>query len=191
MEHITLSEYSAENRKILLTIAKNSISHGLQQHQPLQIAISNYPAQLQQHRACFVTLHLLGALRGCIGSLQANQPLILDVAANAFNAAFRDPRFSPVTPVEAPRLAMDISVLSQPQPMHFSSEANLLQQIRPGIDGLILSERGHRGTFLPTVWEELPDPADFLNNLKSKAGLPTNYWSDTLTVENYTTELIA
>jgi AmmeMemoRadiSam system protein A len=138
-----------------------------------------------------VTLHLGKQLRGCIGSLQGYQPLIVDVAMNAFNAAFRDPRFLPMTESELPKISLDISVLSKSQPMHFSSEADLLSQLRPGIDGLIISDHGHRGTFLPSVWEQLPDPATFLSHLKTKAGLPTNYWSNTLTVQRYTTELIS
>ena len=102
-----------------------------------------------------------------------------------------DPRFRPLTDAEYPKLVLDISILSTPQPMHFESEQDLLRQIRPGIDGLILSDHGHRGTFLPSVWEQLPDPVIFLQHLKQKAGLPTNYWSDTIQVENYTTELIS
>ena len=139
-------------------------------------------------RATFVTLNKFGELRGCIGHLEAIQPLIADVAENAFNAAFRDPRFQPVTASEFGDLEVHISVLSPPEPMVFTSEADLLRQIRPGIDGLILEDGAYRGTFLPSVWEQLPDPAQFLAHLKMKAGLPPNYWSDTLKVSRYTTE---
>jgi AmmeMemoRadiSam system protein A len=136
----------------------------------------------------FVTLHLDGQLRGCIGSLEAHRPLAEDVAANAFAAAFRDPRFPPVSRAEAARLALEISVLSPAEPMHFRSEADLLAQLRPGIDGLILSDLGRRGTFLPSVWSQLPAARDFLVHLKHKAGLPADHWSATLSVERYTTE---
>lgn len=189
MEHITL--YNNHDRAILLQTAKESIAYGIAHHKPLLLTLENYPPQLLQHRACFVTLHLSGQLRGCIGTLEANQPLILDVAANAYNAAFKDPRFTPVHANEVPQITLDISVLSPPQPMHFTSEADLLQQIRPKVDGLILSDLGRRGTFLPSVWEQLPNPKDFLNHLKNKAGFPADYWSDTLRIENYTAELIS
>lgn len=186
-----MAEFQPAERKILLDTARASIQYGLSHHSQMPIQLTDYPAQLQQIRGCFVTLHLLGRLRGCIGTLQARQALIQDVAYNAFNAAFNDPRFHPLSAAEFASITLDISILSTAQPMHFSSEQDLLRQLRPGIDGLILTEQGHRGTFLPSVWEQLPDPEIFLAHLKNKAGLPTNYWSDTVRVENYTTELIS
>lgn len=139
-------------------------------------------------RATFVTLEIGGALRGCIGVLEAIRPLVVDVARNAFAAAFEDPRFPRLTRAELPRLDIHISVLTPPEPMHFDSEADLLRQIRPGIDGLILEDRGRRGTFLPSVWEQLPKPDEFFEHLRHKAGLPGGYWSETLIVSRYTTE---
>lgn len=189
MEHTIL--FNKEERTIILETARNAISQGITQHHPMTLDSSKYPDSLLQTGACFVTLHQNNQLRGCIGSLQAHQPLITDVANNSFNAAFHDPRFLPVTEAELPKISLDISVLSQPQPMQFSSESDLLRQLQPGIDGLIISDHGHRGTFLPSVWEQLPNAATFLNHLKEKAGLPTNYWSNTLTIERYTTELIS
>lgn len=189
MELITL--YNKNDRELLLQTAKDSIAYGIAHHKALPLNVQNYPPQLCQPRACFVTLHLDKQLRGCIGTLEAHQPLILDVAANAYNAAFNDPRFAPVHANEVPQITLDISVLSPPQPMQFNSEADLLRQIRPGIDGLILSDQGRRGTFLPSVWEQLPDPVDFLKHLKNKAGFPADYWSQTLKVESYTAELIS
>ena len=119
------------------------------------------------------------------------QPLIEDVAENAWAAAFRDPRFAPLSQAEFPRLEIHISILSPPQAMSYSSQQDLLTQIRPGIDGLILEEGYRRGTFLPSVWESLPEAADFLSHLKLKAGLPANYWSDKIKVSRYTSESIS
>jgi AmmeMemoRadiSam system protein A len=189
MGHTTLFEQT--ERSIILQTARDSIAQGITQHHPLTLDLSKYPSILLEPGASFVTIHMGTHLRGCIGSLQAYQPLITDVAQNAFNAAFRDPRFLPMTESELSKISLDISVLSKPQPMRFTSEADLLSQLQPGIDGLIISDNGHRGTFLPSVWEQLPDPATFLNHLKAKAGLPTNYWSNSLTIQRYTTELIS
>ena len=113
------------------------------------------------------------------------------MAHNAFSAAFQDPRFPPLDDSETADLTLDISVLGTPEAMTFSSEQDLLRQLRPGVDGLIMEERGQRGTFLPSVWESLPQPVDFLRQLKRKAGLPESYWSDTLRVWRYTTETFA
>lgn len=129
------------------------------------------PAWLAQPGATFVTLTMDGALRGCIGSLQAVRPLGADVSANALHAAFRDPRFSPLTRTEWPRVQTEVSLLSTPRPLGFADEADLLAQLRPGEDGLILECAGRRGTFLPQVWESLPEPRRFLQELRRKAGL--------------------
>jgi AmmeMemoRadiSam system protein A len=180
--------YGPEARGQLLALARASIDHGLVHGRPLQPDIETLPPELHEPRAAFVTLHLAGGLRGCIGSLKARRPLAEDVTANAFAAAFRDPRFAPVTATAVPRLEIEISVLSPPEPMHFDSEADLLAQLRPGIDGLILADLGRSGTFLPSVWSQLPEPSEFLAHLKRKAGLPSDHWSATLTVERYTTE---
>jgi uncharacterized protein len=127
-------------------------------------------------------------LRGCIGSLEARRPLALDVAENAFASAFRDPRFAPLARAEEPRLDLHISVLSEAEQIPVRSEAELLASLRPGIDGVILSAGARRGTFLPSVWEQLPEPHRFLAQLKRKAGLPADYWSAELRVERYTVE---
>jgi AmmeMemoRadiSam system protein A len=180
--------FSPEHRATLLDLARRSIAHGLDQDAPMAVDPAGYPEPLRTHLAAFVTLHLHGDLRGCIGHLEAVQPLVRDVAENAYAAAFRDPRFPPVSRQELSGLAVHISVLTPPEPMTFASEANLLAQIRPGIDGLILTDGRARGTFLPSVWESLPDRRDFLNHLKRKAGLPADHWSDRVRVERYATE---
>lgn len=178
-------------RRSLLGLARQSIEHGLRHGRPIAVDPTRYPADLQTQRAAFVTLRAHGALRGCIGHLQAVQPLVRDVADNAFAAAFRDPRFAPLGPSELPHLGIEISVLSTPLPVSFTSEEELLTIVEPGVDGLILEEGTARGTFLPTVWESLPEPRDFLRHLKLKAGLSPDYWSDNVRVQRYRTESFA
>lgn len=175
-------------RQLLLQLAQAAVQYGLNHHRPPPVDITQYPAPLREPGACFVTLNRNGALRGCIGSLEARRPLVEDIAANAHAAAFSDPRFTPLTTDELPGLEFHISVLSPARPMQFTSEADLLRQIQPGIDGLILEDGRHRGTFLPSVWESLPRVQDFWQHLKLKAGLAPDHWSATLQVSRYTTE---
>ena len=173
---------------MLLAVARDSIRQGLTVGQPLSVDLNDYASELRERRASFVTINLEEQLRGCIGHLQAIQALVQDVAENAFAAAFRDPRFPPLRTEEFPLLAVHISVLSPAEPMTFSSETDLIDQLRPGIDGLILEDGVARGTFLPSVWDSLPDPRDFLAHLKHKAGLPGNHWSPDLKIYRYQTE---
>ncbi len=177
-----------KNQNILLDIARTSIANGLKQGQPLAVRQGDYPSILQAPRASFVTLQINTQLRGCIGTLEAFRPLIEDVAENAFAAAFRDPRFPPVSEKEFKQLDYHISILSPSEPIEVKSENDLLNKLRPGIDGLVLEEGGRRGTFLPSVWESLPSPRQFLAQLKVKAGLPADYWSDNIKVKRYTVE---
>jgi len=185
-ESTTISLPSTEQRR-LLTLALDSIRHGVSSGCALNVNIQEYPLQLQEKLACFVTLKLHGSLRGCIGHLEAIQPLVVDVSENAFAAAFRDPRFSPVRQAEVDKLELHISILTPSHPIEFDSEAGLISSLRPGIDGLIMEQGRHRGTFLPAVWESLPDPHSFLTNLKLKAGLPADYWSDDIRMYRYET----
>ena len=180
-----------DEQLVLLQVARDSIRHGLVNHHALTVDPTNYPEPLRALRASFVTLHRHGQLRGCIGQLEASQPLVADVAEHAFAAAFRDPRFPPVGEPEYADLQIDISVLSIPEPLAFDSEIDLVARIRPGRDGLILEDDIHRGTFLPSVWESLPEPAEFLRQLKIKAGLPSSHWSDRLKVYRYETQSFA
>jgi AmmeMemoRadiSam system protein A len=172
----------------LLAVAAASLRHGLRHGRALPVVLEDYPAVLRAPRATFVTLELDGQLRGCIGTLEAVRPWVADVAENAYAAGFRDPRFTPLRADEYPRLHLAVSVLSPPEPMSFGSERDLLAQIRAGVDGLILSDGRRRGTFLPSVWEQLADPALFLAHLKLKAGLSPSHWSETVRVERYTTD---
>lgn len=182
------SHLDTEQRQALLAVARHSIILGLGEGRPLRVNLEDFAAVLRAQRAAFVTLQEFGQLRGCIGHLEARQPLVKDVAENAFAAAFRDPRFPPVTARELERLHIEISVLTPATPLIFGSEQELVALIEPGRDGLILEEGLARGTFLPSVWESLPNPVDFLRQLKRKAGLPENYWSDRLRISRYRTE---
>ena len=157
-------------------------------HSPAETAA--HAAWLDAPGASFVTLTSGrapgGALRGCIGSLEARRPLREDVEANAVAAALHDPRFAPLTARELDDTVVEVSVLSVPAALPAADEAELLARLRPGVDGVVLSACGRRATFLPQVWEQLPDPADFLARLRRKAGLPADYWGRDVVVETYT-----
>lgn len=146
-------------------------------------------AWLREPGATFVTLKLEGELRGCIGTLQARRPLGDDVVHNARAAAYADPRFPPVEVDERLLLEVEVSVLSPPEPLEgIASEAEALAALRPGVDGVVIEMGAYRSTFLPQVWESLPDPAEFLGELKRKAGLPRQFWDPRLRVSRYTVE---
>ena len=183
--------FDAGERSILLELARGSILHGLENAVPLSVDPARYPQPLQRQRASFVTLNRFGELRGCIGHLKAVQPLVADVSENAYSAAFRDPRFPRLENSELVGLELHISVLTPAKLMHFSSQRDLLEKLRPGIDGLILKTERQQGTFLPSVWESLPDSRTFLEHLKLKAGLSRDYWSDEIKVYRYGTESFA
>lgn len=182
--------YNKEQQQQLIDLAKLAIQYGVDHGKQGQVNLEKFQEELLEQRASFVTLEINDQLRGCIGSLQAHQPLAADVAQNAYRAAFADPRFAPLDKDEAKQVAIHISILTPAEPMSFASEEDLLQQLRPKQDGLIIEAEGKRGTFLPTVWESLPEPKQFLTHLKQKAGLPADYWSDQVKVSRYTAELI-
>ncbi|MDD4915926.1 MAG: AmmeMemoRadiSam system protein A [Methylococcales bacterium] len=179
-----------EQKNRLLKLAGDAIRYGLETGKRLTVDSDDFPGELASHRASFVTLERNGQLRGCIGRLEPCRPLAQDVAENAFSAAFRDPRFEPLDSHELAGLDIHISILSPAAAIQFDSEPELVRQLRPGIDGLILEEGRRRATFLPSVWESLPSPAEFVQHLKLKAGLPADYWSDTLRAYRYTAEYI-
>jgi AmmeMemoRadiSam system protein A len=150
-----------------------------------------FSPRLRKPGACFVTLRRSGRLRGCVGSLDATRSLVEDVAHNAFASAFRDTRFQPLTEAEErAELDLHLSILTPPEPLPCRSEAELLSKLRPGIDGLILRDGSHRATFLPSVWESLVEPKKFLAELKRKAGLREDHWSDGIRFQRYRTESI-
>lgn len=174
---------TAQQGQQLILLARQSISRKLGMEEVADVDTT--ADWLQQPAATFVTLTQHGQLRGCIGSLEAWRPLLEDIIDNAYSAAFRDPRFEPVEAHEWPMVKVEVSLLTPASPLHFSSEADALSQLRPGTDGLILEHGHHRGTFLPQVWETLPQARDFLNHLKQKAGLPSHFWADDLRLYRY------
>ena len=174
--------------EMLLRLAARSVEHGLRKGKPLGMDAAKQSKDLAQPGACFVTLKKNGQLRGCIGSPEAYRPLITDVVENAFAAAFKDPRFPAVTPEELPGLEMSISVLSPQVAMRIRDEKDLLAQLRPGIDGLVIEDAGRRALFLPAVWQQLPDPRTFLAHLKQKAGLAPNHWSAAFKARRFVAE---
>ena len=182
------TEYSQAEQAQLLEIARSSIGAVVRTGQPLSVDISDLPVALRQNRCTFVTLHSAGALRGCTGSMEPVQPLAVDVAAVAGQTALHDPRFSPVQVREIDGLHIEISVLSPLEDFPVTGEADLLNRIEPGIDGLVLTLGPRRATFLPKVWESLPEPRQFLGELKHKAGLPRDYWSEEIEMHRYRTE---
>lgn len=187
MDDMTISE---SDGKRLLEVARQSIAYGLQHGK--MIGKFSFPREhfVAIPRASFVTLEIDGQLRGCIGSLTASRPLVQDVLQNAYKAAFNDPRFAPLTQEEFNTIEIHISVLSPAVPMQFKSEKSLLNQIEPGKDGLIFAAEGKQGTFLPSVWQSIPDKKEFLARLKQKAGLPADYWSDEVKVYRYRAEMV-
>lgn len=185
MGPVSCAELDPRLQQSLIDLARRSIHHGLEQGRALPVDLETWPEVLRVPAATFVTLKREGRLRGCIGSLEARQPLVRDVADHAFAAAFRDPRFPPLEPGEFDDLDISISILGEPEPLHVESEAELLAKLRPGVDGLILEEGWRRATFLPSVWESLPEPRDFLVNLKLKAGIAPEHWSDDMRCSRY------
>ena len=172
----------AERGATLLAIARAAISTALGR---AQSAREDAP-WLREAGASFVTLTQNGQLRGCIGSLEARRALLADVKANAVAAATQDPRFPALTASELAQTEVEVSLLSPLQPMTFASEAQALAQLRPGIDGVLFEYGQHRSTFLPQVWEQLPDAAQFMAHLKHKAGLAPNFWADGVRLQRYT-----
>lgn len=171
---------------LLLELARTAIQSHLDHGQPVDShAGPDMPAALCQPGACFVTLKKNGQLRGCIGSPQAWRPLAEDVCDNAVKAACRDPRFPPVTAAEWPEVTLSVSVLTPPTPMTVAGQDDLLAQLRPGIDGLIIEDGTKRALFLPSVWEQLPDKRQFLTHLKLKAGMTADHWSPTFRAQRF------
>ena len=168
-----------KEKKFLLELARRSIKQYLERGTKPDVLPSEIPSKrLQEDGAAFVTLHMNGQLRGCIGSLEAHRPLVMDVIDNAINSAFDDPRFYPLRPDELQKVKISISVLSKPEPLPVDSPEDLLKKLVPKKHGLILQQGFHRATFLPVVWEQLPKKEEFLEHLSQKAGLPPDGWTD-------------
>ncbi|MDR0366211.1 MAG: AmmeMemoRadiSam system protein A [Bifidobacteriaceae bacterium] len=170
---------------VMLRLAREAIEAGLADRQPPEPQGEGF---LDEPGAVFVTLTQRGSLRGCIGSLEPHRPLGRDVQQNAQAAAFGDPRFSPLRPEELDFTQIEVSVLSKEEPINFTDRADLLEQLRPGIDGLVVQAAGRRATFLPQVWDQLPHKGQFVSHLLRKAGLPDTYWGPDVRVWRYTVQ---
>jgi len=169
--------YSPDERKLLLELARKTLREVVtkQQFPPVDPAV--FPRKFTEPKACFVTLTLGGQLRGCIGHILPQEPLYRAVMDNTQSAAQRDHRFPPVQPDELDKIAIEISVLSEPQPLAFSSPEDLLAKLRPHRDGVVLQPAGRgQATYLPQVWEHFPKKEDFLNTLSQKAGCAPDDW---------------
>jgi len=182
------SSFPPDTQALLLDVAAASLAHGVRTGAALEVLAEDYPEVVRRGGASFVTLRIGAELRGCIGSMREQSPLVADVAHNAFSAGFRDPRFSPVTADELDALSISISVLSPPEPVAVESELQLLELMREQAHGWILRLGDRRGLLLPAVWESIDDPRDFLGHLKAKARFEPEFWSSEIVVERFAAE---
>lgn len=182
---MTAGDESDGRGRALLALARAALAEELAGERPAEPPPAEW---LERPGACFVTLEVDGELRGCIGSIDAYRPLAEDVRANALAAALRDPRFRSLGSAELASLRISVSLLSPLEPLSFAGEADLVRQLRPGRDGLVLEHGDRRGTFLPAVWRHFPEPAEFVTQLKRKAGLAADFWAPDVAVWRYTTE---
>ena len=178
-------DLSEPDRDQLLDIARRSIESGLAGGSALQLGNGNLAGSLYIPLSSFVTLTHSGALRGCVGSLESTGPLAQSVADSAFKAAFSDSRFLPLEAAEIEDIIIEISVLSKLEPLTAANRADLVYQLQPGEDGLLLRDGSYRATFLPKMWETLSGPEEFLDQLLVKAGLSGDYWSESISFMRY------
>ena len=182
-----IDTWTLADKQTLLQLAREAIRSPLEGGKNFNTDLNLFPERLKKERATFVTLNMAGKLRGCIGSLQAHRPLVLDVAKNAQAAAYEDPRFSGLSHEEYQQIDIHISILSQPESLPASSLEDLAGKLRPGMDGLIIKEGSRQATYLPSVWQQIRDPRQFITELRAKAGLDSQDWQNT-EVFTYTTE---
>ena len=166
-----------EDRGALLRLARSAIAAKLDSKNRVEKPASLSPP-MQEKRGCFVTLHIRGALRGCIGNIEPVKPLVSGVEDNALNAAFRDPRFPRLSSEELPEVDIEVSVLTVPQILEYTDGEDLKKKLKPGVHGVILSKGWHSATFLPQVWEQLPGKEQFLAHLCQKGGMDSMCWKD-------------
>lgn len=178
-----------EDKRELLRLARDSVARATRGEPLPPLDLDSFSPALRQIGTCFVTLNKHGELRGCIGGLEADKPLSLDVQEHAAQTALYDYRFPPVSPEEVDEIEIEISVLTAPEPLEYEHPTDLLARLRPGVDGVILSQGLRRATFLPQVWERVPDPAQFLSMLCAKMGAPEDEWlKGGLAVQTYQVE---
>jgi len=165
-----------EEQQTLLRMAREAMEYGVRGKRLEPLNVRSLSTHLREQGASFVTLTIRGQLRGCIGALEARQPLAADVREHAMAAALEDPRFPPVREDELSRIQIEVSSLTRPISLEYKDAADLLSKLKPHLDGVILRDGGRRATFLPQVWEKIPDPIEFMNNLCYKMGLSDNAW---------------
>jgi AmmeMemoRadiSam system protein A len=186
---MSINLLSDEEKKILLILARHTIDCVVNGKPTPQIDIAAFTLTLRENGASFVTLTKNGNLRGCIGTLEAYQPLVQDVCEHAAGSALEDYRFPPVQPKEVSLLKIEISYLNKPKPVVYERSEDLLEIIKPGVDGVILRDGTHRATFLPQVWQKIPLKEDFLSQLCLKMGVTSDLWRrKTLQVYTYNVE---
>jgi len=175
-EMATRGNLTEEEGKYLLFVARKTIQEALFERNAKEPSPSLDSPKYLERRGTFVTLTIDGALRGCIGHIIPQESLIEGVRINAVNAALHDPRFRPLSRNEFPKIRIEVSILTEPEPLSFSDANDLSMKLRPGIDGVIIKKSFHQATFLPQVWEQLPDKSSFLSHLCMKAGLDGDAW---------------
>jgi AmmeMemoRadiSam system protein A len=169
-------DLAAPDKKFLLDLARTALAHVAAHDKLPEVGAQDVPPKLAKTKACFVTLTENGALRGCVGHLLPQEPLYQAVVDNAQNAATHDWRFPPVESKEVGRIRIEISVLTEPQPLQFNSPEDLLGKLQPNADGVVLKIGSCGATFLPQVWAQIPDKVEFLNRLSEKAGCEPSAW---------------
>ncbi len=165
-----------EEKKILLRLARQSLEAAVNQQAAPRLDRYELTTKLKEPGASFVTLTIQGMLRGCVGALEPYQSLAEDVCEHAVAAGLQDFRFPPVRPEEMVQIEIEISHLTKPQPLQYTTPETLVEKLRPGIDGVVLRDGMRRATFLPQVWEKLPDPVEFLEHLCAKMGADPGLW---------------
>lgn len=165
-----------EEQKILLRMAREAIEHRVRGEKLPDIQTTSLTPNLREQGASFITLSIGGKLRGCIGAIEAYQPLAEDVREHAVAAALEDPRFPPLRKDELSRVQIEVSRLTRPVRLEYTDANDLLSKLRPFVDGVILQDGLRRATFLPQVWEKIPDPSEFMDNLCHKMGVPHRHW---------------
>ena len=183
-----VARLSDDHRETLRAEVRRSIANAVITGRPAIIDPAGFPHPLRAIRNSFVTLHMDGRLRGCVGSLEPTQPLVVDSVLNAYRAAFEDPRFPELAAKELDRIEIAISILSHARPVPANTEEALLAALRPGVDGLILKDGASRALFLPKVWDSLPEPRDFVHHLLTKGKMPTDHWPESIEAFIFTAE---
>lgn len=187
MQASSFIDLSQSDRELLLKVAKQSLSHACELGYPLKVQPERFSLELQEYHPCFVSLHYRSALRGCVGSVKATHPLVEEVAENAWSSGFKDPRFAPITPLELPKLDIEISILSKLERQPNEGKEALISQLEPGT-GLIFSDGIHKAVFLPVVWHNLRTPRAFVDGLLEKGDW--SEWSEDIQIETFNTLII-